>query len=107
LVEAGSNLFEINRGDLVLIDRGQTNLGRDGIYLIDLPGIELRGIFRQPNRTVRVIGPDDQVRRSRSERGGYDNRAGASGEVVKLEQFVLSGRRTKVVGRAVWISRAL
>jgi hypothetical protein len=108
MVEAGSNLFEIDRGDLVLVDRTQTNLGRDGIYLIDLPGIELRGIFRQPNGTVRVIGPNDQGRRSRSERDGYDRREGASGEVVmKLEQFVLSGRRTKVVGRAVWISRAL
>ena len=108
MVEAGSNLFDINRGDLVLIDRGQANLGRDGVYLIDLPGVELRGIFRQPNGTVRVIGPDGQRRRSRSERDGYDSRAGASGEVVmKLEQFVLSGRRTKVVGRAVWISRAL
>ena len=108
VVEAGSNLFDINRRDLVLFDRGQASLGRDGIYLIDLPGIELRGIFLQPDGTVRVVGPDQQRRRSRSERDGYDRGEGASGEIVmKLEQFVLAGRRTKIVGRAVWISRAL
>ena len=108
VVEAGSNLFDINRRDLVLFDRGQASLGRDGIYLIDLPGIELRGIFLQPDGTVRVVGPDQQRRSLRSEWNGYDRGEGASGEIVmKLEQFVLAGRRTKIVGRAVWISRAL
>jgi len=56
-VEAGSNLLEIANGDLVLIDRNQATLARDGIYLLDLPGLELRAVSRRPDDRIDVAGP--------------------------------------------------
>jgi len=42
-VEAGSNLLEIANGDLVLIDRNQATLARDGIALGFLGKFPTRG----------------------------------------------------------------
>ncbi|HEY6386267.1 MAG TPA: helix-turn-helix domain-containing protein [Candidatus Acidoferrum sp.] len=110
VIEAGSDLFEVNRGDFVLIDRGQANLGRDGIYLVDLPGIELRGIFRHPNGTVRVVGPERSRRFSGSDGNGRDGQRQRSPEVVMSLDELLGFRGrggSKIIGRAVWIGRAL
>jgi transcriptional regulator with XRE-family HTH domain len=109
-VEAGSNLHEITRGDLVLIDRNQANLARDGVYLLDLPGMELRGVFRHPDGSVRVVGPDIRYRMSRSKRAGHDEREDRSATVVmKLDELLGLGRhsRSPLLGRAVWVGRAL
>jgi len=109
-VEAGSNLFDINRSDFVLIDRNQANLARDGVYLVDLPGMELRGIFRQPDGRVRVVGPEHRYRMSRSQRVGHDAREERSGAVVmNLDELLGFGRQrsSKLIGRAVWVGRAL
>ena len=43
VVEADVNLVGISRGDLVLVDSNQQDLAREGIHLLDLPGIVLRG----------------------------------------------------------------
>jgi len=61
VVEADANLLEISRGDLVLIARNQKDLGRDGIYLFDLPGSVLRAINRCVGDKVRVFGPDGET----------------------------------------------
>jgi hypothetical protein len=109
-VEAGSMLFDISRGDFVLIDRNQANLARDGVYLLDLPGMELRAIFRRPDGRVRVIGPEYRYRRSSSERGGHDAREEHSGVVVmNLDVLLGFGRHTgsKIIGRAIWVGRTL
>ncbi|MGA7873702.1 MAG: helix-turn-helix transcriptional regulator [Candidatus Binatus sp.] len=109
-VEAGSDLFDIDRGDFVLIDRDHANLARDGIYLVDLPGIELRGISRQPNQTVRVVGPERRHRFSGSAGNGRDGERLSSAEVVMTLHELLGFRGrsgSKIIGRAVWIGRAL
>ena len=53
--EAGGDLLGIRHGDLVLIDRKQASLGRDGIYLLDFPRLELRGVFRRGGDEVEVV----------------------------------------------------
>jgi Helix-turn-helix len=107
-VEADANLLAISRGDLVLIDRNQKDLGRDGLYLLDLPGFVLRAINRCVGDKVRVMGPETETG-SPSERGGRDGRAVSKVEEVRLSQLLGAGHTevSKVVGRAVWIGRAL
>ena len=41
-IESVWSLFEVSRGDLLLIDRTQAGLTCDGVYLLDLPGFSLR-----------------------------------------------------------------
>jgi hypothetical protein len=57
VVEADVNLVGISRGDLVLVDRNQQDLAREGIYLLDLPGIVLRVVTRCVGDKVRVMEP--------------------------------------------------
>jgi len=64
VVQADTNLDPIARGDLVLVDRNQRDLGRDGIYLLDLPGIVLRAINRCVGDKVRVMEPDNYAGKS-------------------------------------------
>jgi len=42
---------------LLLIDRRQAQLARDGAYLLSLPGFSLRGIFNRPDNRVSAIEP--------------------------------------------------
>ena len=90
-MEAGSNLLTIARGDIVLIDRNQANFARDGTYLLDFPGIELRGLFRRPDGKVDVIGPASSLVTSVGELLGLGHPRAVS----------------KVVGRAVLVGRAM
>jgi hypothetical protein len=108
VVEADANLLAISRGDLVLIDRNQKDLGRDAIYLLDLPGFVLRTINRCVGDKVRVAGPDSGTDSS-SERGRRGGRPVSKVEELRLSQLLGAGRSevSKVVGRAVWIGRAL
>ena len=109
VIEADANLFEITRGDLVLVDREQKDLGRDATYLLDLPGIVLRAVTRRVGDKVRVIGPDNEAGSS----SGRSRRAGRSVplrvEEVRRSALLGAGRFevSKVVGRAVWIGRAI
>jgi hypothetical protein len=108
-VEAGSNLLNITRGDLVLVDGKQANLARDGIYLLDFPGLELRGIFRRPDDKVDVISPEHDLIRSRQERSNTSTRTPVSLEMT-IGEFLGIGRHSassKVVGRAVSVERAV
>lgn len=108
-VEAGSNLLAIKRGDLVLIDRKQATLARDGIYLLDLPGLELRGIFRRPDEKVDVMGPDHDVNRSGPKRGRGTTRTPGSLEMSISALLGIDRRHavSKVIGRAVWVGRVV
>lgn len=109
VIEADANLFEITRGDLVLVDREQKDLGRDAIYLLDLPGIVLRAVTRRVGDKVRVIGPDNEAGSSsrRSRRAGRS--VPLRVEEVRRSALLGAGRFevSKVVGRAVWIGRAI
>jgi Helix-turn-helix len=109
VIEADANLFEISRGDLVLVDREQKDLGRDAIYLLDLPGIVLRAVTRCVGDKVRVTGPDNHAGSSseRGRRGG--RRAPSRVEELRRSELLGAGRFevSKVVGRAVWIGRAI
>jgi hypothetical protein len=107
-VEAGSNLLEITRGDLVLLDRRQASLARDGIYLLDFPGLELRGFFRRPGERVNVISPEEQVIRSGPEGRSRAGRIPGAQE-VRITEFLGAGRysASKIIGRAVWLGRSM
>ena len=107
-VEAGWNLSRIVRGDLVLIDRKQATLARDGIYLLDFPGLELRAIFRRPDGKADVIAPELDATRSGRERRHGDTRTPGSLE-MPIGDLLGIGPPTasKVIGRAVWVGRAL
>jgi helix-turn-helix protein len=106
-VEADANLLAVSRGDLVLIDRNQKDLGRDAIYLLDLPGLVLRAVTRFVGDRVRVMGPSETGRSL--ERGRRRDLPEASVEEVDRSDLLGAGRCrvSKVVGRAAWIGRAL
>jgi hypothetical protein len=99
VVEADANLFEISRGDLVFVDREQKDLGRDGIYLLDLPGMVLRAVTRCIGNKVRVTAPERD--------GG--RRAPARFEELRRSDLLGADRLhvSKVIGRAVWIGRTI
>jgi hypothetical protein len=107
-VEAGGDLLGIRHGDQVLIDRKQASLGRDGIYLLDFPGLELRGVFRRAGDKVEVVGPEHDMIRSEQRRRGGSKRIPASQE-TSLSELLGAGHHeiSKVVGRAVWVGRAM
>jgi hypothetical protein len=103
-VEAASNLLTIRRGDLVLVDRKQANLARDGVYLMDFPGLELRGIFRRPDDKVDIISPQHGLIRSRQERHNASTRMPGS-LAMSMGELLGIGRRRQIIGRAVRIGR--
>jgi Helix-turn-helix len=108
-VEADLDLYDIRRGDIALIDRTQATLARDGIYLLDLPGITLRAIARRVGATVEMVGPElEKVRPPERNRLGRGPRHSRSQE-VGLRELLGSGRLavSKVVGRAVWVGRGI
>jgi transcriptional regulator with XRE-family HTH domain len=108
-VEADRDLYEITLGDIVLIDRTQAQLARDGIYLLNLPGITLRMIIRSVGDKVKVVGPQlEKV--GPTERNGLGRGPRYFGsQEVRLPKLLGSGRLavSKVVGRAVWIGRGI
>jgi Helix-turn-helix len=106
VVEADVTLVGIARGDLVLVDRKQNDLARDGIYLLDLPGIVLRAIARCVRDKVRVIELDNAGGRSSQ---GRARRTPARVEELPRSELLGTGRfqRSFVVGRAVWVGRAI
>ncbi len=108
VVEADCELSEIAKGDLVLVDRDQKHLGRDGVYLLDLPGTVLRSITRCVGGKVRVMAP--AVETDELPRGPRRRRPMPSSieelnpsELLGADRFAVS----KVVGRTVWIGRKI
>jgi hypothetical protein len=62
VIEATLNLAGIQRGDLVLVDRKQTGLIEDGVYLLNLPALVLKEISVFPNDWVLVTGSETEAR---------------------------------------------
>jgi transcriptional regulator with XRE-family HTH domain len=108
-IEAGWDLYHIGRGDLVLIDRRQAHLPRDGVYLLDFPGIELRGLFAYPGEKVNVVGPEHQESPRAKQLGRGRTRRNSGWSAMSRSELLGLGRGalSKVVGRAVWTGRAL
>ena len=109
VVEAGSNLSHIERGDLVLIDRSQAHLSRDGVYLLDLPGVELKELFVYPGDKVTVVGPQHQGPRRFERSGRGRGRQNAGWLTMSRSELLGVGRNavSKVVGRAIWTGGAI
>jgi Bacteriophage CI repressor helix-turn-helix domain len=108
-IESVADLLNISRGDLLLIDRKQVDLTLDGVYLLNLPGFSLRGVFNRPQGKLSIIEP-------RSTRGSNSNRPDrrSQGETfdsyqVDRRELLGDGRQviSKVVGHAVWVCRTL
>ncbi len=108
-IESVWDLFDIVRGDLLLIDRKQSTLAVDGLYLFNLPGFSLKGVFNRFQGKLRIVEP-------RFTRGSISNRPGrrARGEAsdsyeIDRRELLGDGRQmaSKVVGRAVWVGRAV
>jgi hypothetical protein len=108
-IESVWNLLDTGRGDLLLIDRNQSTLAADGVYLFNLPGFSLKGVFNRFQDTLRIVEP-------RSTRGPIANRQGRRARVETSDSYEIDrrellgdGRRvaSKVVGRAVWVGRAI
>jgi hypothetical protein len=102
-IEASQNLGGIKRGDLVLVDRKQSGLIEDGVYLLNLPGLVLKEISVFPNNSVLVTAPDTE-----SETKGSTKPIRKSLKMRRSELLGDGGFSTsKVVGRAVSIDRML
>jgi hypothetical protein len=109
VVEAAWDLCHIRRGDLVLIDQNQADLARDGVYLLDLPGITLRAISRSVDDKIHVTGPEhdptwSSKRQHRTPRNGFSTTL-----EMRRSELLGDGRHivSKVVGRAVRVERAI
>jgi transcriptional regulator with XRE-family HTH domain len=109
VIEAAWDLYRIARGDLVLIDRSQATLPPDDVYLLDFPGMELRGLFACPGDKINVVGPRHQGLQQSQQIGRGRTRGNSSWPTVNRSELLGVGRSavSKVVGRAVWIGRNL
>ena len=109
--EADQDLGEVARGDIILFDRNQTHpeLERDGIYLLNLPGIVLRIIARRVGDKMLVVGPElGRVRSSQRKASGLEDRYFGTQE-VSCRELLCDGRleNSTVAGRAVRIERGI
>ena len=108
-VEAEWNLHQISRGDLVLIDRKQKTLDRDGIYLLDLPGMVLRSLIRGMGDRLLLIGPEASRSPAPARQPSRAHSMFAGRQEVRRRDLLGNGASiaSKVVGRAVWIGHRL
>jgi transcriptional regulator with XRE-family HTH domain len=102
-IEATQNLAGIQRGDLVLIDRKQTGLIEDGVYLLNLPGLVLKEISVFPNNQVLVTGSETESKAKESAKPVRRSLKMQRSELLGDGRFGAS----KVVGRAVSIHRTI
>jgi transcriptional regulator with XRE-family HTH domain len=102
-IEARQNLGGIERGDLVLVDRLQTGLSEDGVYLFHLPGLALKQISVCPNDWVLMFGTETELKVKESVKPVRRS--------LKMRRSELLGdgryRTSKVVGRAVSVYRTI
>jgi hypothetical protein len=101
------DLLDITYGDLLLIDRRQAQLARDGVYLLSLPGFTLRGIFNRPENLISVIEPRlNRAADSTPAHGGPLDDASIAYQIDRRELLRERPRgSSKVVGRVVWVGR--
>ena len=98
-IEAKQNLHGIRQGDLVLIDRTQTSLLEDGVYLLDLPGLVLKEISVFPNEWVLLTGSETGSRAKKSAKPVQRSLKMRRGELLGDGRYSTS----KVIGRAVMV----
>jgi hypothetical protein len=98
-IEATQNLAGIHRRDLVLVDRNQSALIEDGVYLLNHPGLVLKEISIFPNDWVLVTS---SVTESKHKESTKQLRASLKMRRSELQGDGLS--TSKVIGRAVSIS---
>jgi hypothetical protein len=108
-IESSADLLDVSRGDLLLIDRKQANIALDGLHLLDFPGFSLRGIFKRSQGELTIVEP-------RSAQGSVTDRPDRFSRAEVYHQYQMNRREllgdghqivSKVVGRVVWIGRAL
>ena len=102
-IEGRQSLSGIQRGDLVLVDRQQTALSEDGVYLFHLPGLVLKEISVFPNDLILMFGCEAEPKAKDSTKPVRRS--------LKMRRSELLGdgryRTSKVVGRAVSVYRAI
>jgi hypothetical protein len=103
VIEATQNLSSIRRDDLVLVDRKQTGLIEDGVYLLNLPGLVLKEISVFPNNQVLVTGSETESKAKESAKPVQRSLKMQRSELLGDGRFGAS----KVVGRAVSIHRTI
>ena len=108
-VAAEWNLHQVSTGDLVLVDRRQRNLDRDGIYLLDLPGMVLRSLIRGIGDKLIVVGPEAGQSAPSAHHPSRAHPTFAGRQEVRRRDLLGNGGSvvSKVVGRAVWIGHRL
>jgi hypothetical protein len=99
-IESVWNLFDVVRGDPLLIDREQSTLDSDGIYAFNLPGFSLKGVFNAFQGKLRIVEPRatrDPISNS-AENGSRQTASSAtqSGVFPYMEE-----RRNRRVGRRI------
>jgi hypothetical protein len=102
-IEARQNLRGIQRGDLVLVDRKQTGLIEDGVYLLNLPGLVLKEISVFPNNWILVTGSEAESKAKESAKPIPRSLKMRRSELLGDGRFSTS----KVVGRVVLVSRTI
>jgi transcriptional regulator with XRE-family HTH domain len=99
VIEATQNLAGIQRGDLVLIDRKQTALIEDGVYLLNQPELVLKELSIFPNGWLLVTGSEIVSKSNGSEKPPRNSLK------IRRSELEGNGRSTsKVIGRAVSIA---
>jgi transcriptional regulator with XRE-family HTH domain len=102
-IEATQNLCGTQRGDLVLVDRTQTGLIEDGVYLLNLPALGLKEISVFPNDWLLVTGSETAAKAKNSGKGDQRSLKIRRSELLGDGRFSTS----RVVGRAVSIHRTI
>ncbi len=107
-IESVWNLFDVVRGDLLLIDREQSTLDIDGVYLFNLPGFSLKGVSNAFQGKLRIVEPRT-TRAPISNRSDRRLRGEAPGSYeIDRRELLGSGphRVSRTIGRVVWVGRA-
>ena len=108
-IESVWNLFNVVRGDLLLIDREQSTLDIDGVYLLNLPGFSLKGVFNAFQGKLRIVEPR-AARDPISSKPDHLLRDETT-DSYRIDRRELLGpgphRFSKIVGRVVWVGRAV
>ena len=108
VIESAWELLEVSRRDLLLIDRNQAQLALDGIYLLNLLGFSPRAVFNRPQGKLNIIEPLSDPRLNGADAGHPGRqRVPGSYQIDRSELLGGSPQASKVIGRVVWIGRAI
>ena len=108
-IESVWNLFDVVRGDLLLIDREQSTLDIDGVYLFNLPGFSLKGVFNAFQGKLRIVEPRTTRDPIASEPDHPLRDETMDSYQIDRRELLGPGphRFSKIIGRVVWVGRAV